>query len=98
MGNYYWWGLTPECLKVLLGADSETVALALPPVKQACFDPRIQKVTFKGKMADHMDFRDVVHATQAQMLDQFGDNVAQGMIIEVHIGTLLADQAFTFTD
>ena len=26
-------------------------------------------------MGDHMDFRDVVHATQAQMLDQFGDNV-----------------------
>ena len=60
--------------------------------------PESVKVTFKGKMADHMDFRDVVHATQAQMLDQFGDNVFQGRIIEVHIGTLLADQAFTFTD
>jgi aconitate hydratase 2/2-methylisocitrate dehydratase len=45
-----------------------------------------------------MDFRDVVHATQAQMLKEFGDNVFQGRIIEVHIGTLLADQAFTFTD
>ena len=49
-------------------------------------------------MAPHMDFRDVVHATQAQMLQQFGDNVFQGRVIEVHIGTLLADQAFTFTD
>jgi aconitate hydratase 2/2-methylisocitrate dehydratase len=49
-------------------------------------------------MADHMDFRDVVHATQAQMLQQCGDNVFQGRVIEVHIGTLLADQAFTFTD
>ena len=49
-------------------------------------------------MADHMDFRDVVHATQAQMLQQHGDNVFQGRVIEVHIGTLLADQAFTFTD
>ena len=49
-------------------------------------------------MAEHMDFRDVVHATQAQMLKQFGDNVFQGRVIEVHIGTLLADQAFTFTD
>ena len=39
-------------------------------------------------MADYMDFRDVVHATQAQMLDQFGDNVFQGRVIEVHIGTL----------
>ena len=45
-----------------------------------------------------MDFRDVVHATQAQMLKQFGENVFQGRIIEVHIGTLLSDQAFTFTD
>ena len=32
------------------------------------------------------------------MLDQFGENVFQGRVIEVHIGTLLADQAFTFTD
>ena len=32
------------------------------------------------------------------MLQQFGDNVFQGRVIEVHIGTLLADQAFTFTD
>ena len=45
-----------------------------------------------------MDFRDVVHATQAQMLQEFGDNVFQGRIIEVHLGTLLSDQAFTFTD
>ncbi|MEM6914295.1 MAG: aconitase family protein, partial [Pseudomonadota bacterium] len=56
------------------------------------------KVTFKGVLKDHMDFRDVVHATQAQMLKKFGDNVFQGRIIEVHIGTLLSDQAFTFTD
>ena len=45
-----------------------------------------------------MDFRDVVHATQAQMLKEFGENVFQGRIIEVHIGTLPSDQAFTFTD
>ena len=32
------------------------------------------------------------------MLQQFGDNIFQGKIIEVHLGTLLADQAFTFTD
>ena len=33
------------------------------------------------------------------MLDRFGgENVFQGRIIEVHIGTLLSDQAFTFTD
>ena len=56
-------------------------------------------VTFKGEMKEYMDFRDVVHATQSQMLKSFnGENVFQGRIIEVHIGTLLADQAFTFTD
>jgi aconitate hydratase 2/2-methylisocitrate dehydratase len=49
-------------------------------------------------MKSYMDFRDVVHATQSQMLDNFDENVFQGRIIEVHIGTLLADQAFTFTD
>ena len=50
-------------------------------------------------MQDHMDFRDVVHATQAQMLKEFdGENVFQGRVIEVHIGTLPSDQAFTFTD
>ena len=61
--------------------------------------PQSVKVTFKGEMKSYMDFRDVVHATQAQMLKQFsGENVFQGRVIEVHIGTLTADQAFTFTD
>jgi aconitate hydratase 2/2-methylisocitrate dehydratase len=46
-----------------------------------------------------MDFRDIVHATQSQMLKKFNnENVFQGKIIEVHIGTLPSDQAFTFTD
>lgn len=83
---------------VAFGADSGTVALALATGEATMPIPESVKVTFKGRMGDHMDFRDVVHATQAQMLDQFGDNVFQGRIIEVHIGTLLADQAFTFTD
>ncbi|MEM9603471.1 MAG: bifunctional aconitate hydratase 2/2-methylisocitrate dehydratase [Pseudomonadota bacterium] len=83
---------------VAFGADSGTVALALATGEANMPIPESVKVTFKGRMADHMDFRDVVHATQAQMLDAFGDNVFQGRIIEVHIGTLLADQAFTFTD
>ena len=83
---------------VAFGADSGTVALALATGEATMPIPESVKVTFKGKMADHMDFRDVVHATQAQMLQQFGDNIFQGRIIEVHIGTLLADQAFTFTD
>lgn len=84
---------------VAFGADSGTVALALATGEATMPIPESVKVTFKGEMAPHMDFRDVVHATQAQMLDQFGgDNVFQGRIIEVHIGTLLADQAFTFTD
>lgn len=83
---------------VAFGADSGTVALALATGEATMPIPESVKVTFKGAMKDYMDFRDVVHATQSQMLKQFGDNVFQGRIIEVHIGTLLADQAFTFTD
>lgn len=83
---------------VAFGADSGTVALALATGEATMPIPESVKVTFKGCLKDHMDFRDVVHATQAQMLKQFGDNVFQGRVVEVHIGTLLADQAFTFTD
>ncbi|MEO1029291.1 MAG: aconitase family protein, partial [Pseudomonadota bacterium] len=83
---------------VAFGADSGTVALALATGEATMPIPESVKVTFKGTLKDHMDFRDVVHATQAQMLKKFGDNVFQGKIIEVHIGTLLSDQAFTFTD
>ena len=83
---------------VAFGADSGTVALALATGEASMPIPESVKVTFKGEMSKHMDFRDVVHATQSQMLDHFkGENVFQGRIIEVHIGTLL-DQAFTFTD
>lgn len=84
---------------VAFGADSGTVALALATGEASMPIPESVKVTFKGEMKSHMDFRDIVHATQEQMLDEFdGDNVFQGRVIEVHIGTLLADQAFTFTD
>ena len=84
---------------VAFGADSGTVALALATGEVSMPIPESVKVTFRGEMKEHMDFRDVVHATQAQMLDKFdGENVFQGRIIEVHIGTLPADQAFTFTD
>ncbi|HNF50657.1 MAG TPA: bifunctional aconitate hydratase 2/2-methylisocitrate dehydratase [Chitinophagales bacterium] len=84
---------------VAFGADSGTVALALATGEASMPIPESVKVTFKGSMKEYMDFRDVVHATQAQMLQQFaGENVFQGRIIEVHIGTLTSDQAFTFTD
>ena len=84
---------------IAFGADSGTVALALATGEAAMPIPESVKVTFKGSMKEHMDFRDVVHATQAQMLKEFaGENVFQGRVIEVQIGTLLADQAFTFTD
>ena len=84
---------------VAFGADSGTVALALATGEAAMPIPESVKVTFKGSMAPYMDFRDIVHGTQAQMLSQFGgENVFQGRVIEVHIGTLTADQAFTFTD
>ena len=84
---------------VAFGADSGTVALALATGEATMPIPESVKVTFKGDMRSFMDFRDVVHATQQQMLKQFGgENVFQGRIIEVHIGTLTSDQAFTFTD
>lgn len=84
---------------VAFGADSGTVALALATGEATMPIPESVKVTFQGDLKDHMDFRDVVHATQAQMLKKFGgENVFQGRVIEVHIGTLPADQAFTFTD
>ena len=84
---------------VAFGADSGTVALALATGEATMPIPESVKVTFKGEMKSFMDFRDVVHATQEQMLKQFeGENVFQGKIIEVHIGTLTSDQAFTFTD
>src|SRR6218665_2277303 len=72
---------------VAFGADSGTVALALATGEASMPIPESVKVTFKGDMKGYMDFRDVVHATQAQMLKQFGgENVFQGRIIEVHIG------------
>ena len=84
---------------VAFGADSGTVALALATGEASMPIPESVKVTFKGEMLEYTDFRDVVHATQSQMLDKFGgENVFQGRIIEVHLGTLPADQAFTFTD
>ncbi len=83
---------------VAFGADSGTVGLALATGEAAMPIPESVKVTFTGEMQDGMDFRDIVHATQLQMLKKFGENVFQGRVIEVHIGTLLADQAFTFTD
>ena len=84
---------------VAFGADSGTVALALATGEASMPIPESVKVTFVGDMKEYMDFRDVVHATQSQMLKKFGgENVFQGRIIEVHLGTLTADQAFTFTD
>lgn len=84
---------------IAFGADSGTVALALATGVASMSIPESVKVTFKGTMKDHVDFRDVVHATQFQMLQKFGgENVFQGRVIEVHIGTLPSDQAFTFTD
>jgi aconitate hydratase 2/2-methylisocitrate dehydratase len=84
---------------VAFGADSGTVALALATGEAAMPIPESVKVTFKGEMMQNTDFRDVVHATQAQMLEKYkGENIFQGRIIEVHLGTLVADKAFTFTD
>ncbi len=83
---------------VAFGADSGTVALALATGEVTMPIPESVKVTFKGAMAEHMDFRDVVHSTQAQMLRKYGENIFLGRVIEVHLGTLVSDHAFTFTD
>ena len=84
---------------VAFGADSGTVALALATGEASMPIPESVKVTFRGELKPYVDFRDVVHATQDQMLDKFGgENVFQGRVIEVHIGTLPSDKAFTFTD
>jgi aconitate hydratase 2/2-methylisocitrate dehydratase len=56
---------------VAFGADSGTVALALATGEASMPIPESVKVTFKGQMKSFMDFRDVVHATQQQMLKQF---------------------------
>ena len=56
---------------VAFGADSGTVALALATGEASMPIPQSVKVTFKGSMPEYMDFRDVVHATQAQMLHKF---------------------------
>ena len=53
---------------IAFGADSGTVALALATGEATMPIPQSVKVTFKGSLKDHMDFRDVVHATQFQML------------------------------
>ena len=68
---------------VAFGADSGTVALALATGEAAMPIPESVKVTFKGSMKEHMDFRDVVHATQAQMLKQFaGENVFKAVSLK----------------
>ncbi|MDG2213057.1 MAG: aconitase family protein, partial [Verrucomicrobiota bacterium] len=80
---------------VAFGADSGTVALALATGEASMPIPESVKVTFRGELKPYVDFRDVVHATQDQMLDKFGgENVFQGRVIEVHTGTLPSDKAF----
>ena len=56
---------------VAFGADSGTVALALATGEITMPIPESVKVTFKGEMTPFMDFRDVVHSTQAQMLENY---------------------------
>ncbi|MDP6858207.1 MAG: aconitase family protein, partial [Verrucomicrobiales bacterium] len=56
---------------VAFGADSGTVALALATGEASMPIPESVKVTFEGDLKHYMDFRDVVHATQAQMLKKF---------------------------
>ncbi len=51
--------------------------------------PESVKVTFKGEMKKHMDFRDVVHATQAQML---GSNSTEKMFSKVELLRFISER------
>ena len=74
-----------------------TVALALATGEATMPIPESVKVTFRGQMQDHMD--SVTYTPLKPDAEKFGgDNVFQGHVIEVHLGTLQADKAFTFTD
>jgi aconitate hydratase 2/2-methylisocitrate dehydratase len=70
---------------IAFGADSVTVALALATGEASMPIPESVKVTFKGKMMEHMDFRDVVHATQSQMLEKFGRDWVIILELEIYI-------------
>jgi aconitate hydratase 2/2-methylisocitrate dehydratase len=83
---------------VAFGADSGTVALALATGEATMPIPESVKVTFKGDLKDIWTFVMWCMPPRPRCLKEFGDNVFQGRIIEVHLGTLPADQAFTFTD
>ena len=56
---------SPACPRAWPLGNSGTVALALATGEASIPIPESVKVTFKGQMQPHMDFRDVVHATQA---------------------------------
>ena len=83
---------------VAFGADSGTVALALATGEANMPIPESSRSRSRAKWPITWTSATWCTPPRQQMLEQFGDNVFQGRIIEVHIGTLLADQAFTFTD
>ena len=51
----------------------------------------------KGKYKSHGFSRCCTCYSKSDAEEINGENIFQGRIIEVHIGTLLSDQAFTFT-
>ena len=83
---------------VAFGAGSGTVALALATGEASMPIPESVKVTFKGELKPFVDFRDVVPLLRIRCWINSPANVFQGRVIEVHIGTLPSDKAFTFTD
>ena len=78
------------CSSTRDGCSSHATGEALMPI------PESVKVTFKGEPKLTW-ISGMWHATQDQMLNQFGGENG-GRVIEVHIGTLPSDKAFTFTD
>ena len=76
-----------------------------PYLGPGCTDEEIQKMKQEAEAnadddkkakerVDKLNSADAMIFQTEKQLKEFGDNVFQGRIIEVHIGTLLADQAF----
>ena len=82
---------------VAFGADSGTVALALATGEASMPIPESVKVTFKGKCITY-GFSRCSPRHNPKCLKIWWRKCISRRIIEVHIGTLPSDQAFTFTD
>jgi aconitate hydratase 2/2-methylisocitrate dehydratase len=94
-GRHYWWWLSHKNVKgSCFWCWFGTVALALATGEASMPIPESVKLR-KGEMATYMDFRDVVHATQSQMLSNLEEKMCSKANYWSAFSTLTADQAFT---